>query len=312
MFALSRLVDGPSSIHDGVVLDRPIAAFDIETIPDPDLGRRLLGLEGSDRDVVHEMVRRRLEETEGASEYPQLPWQRVVCVCATVLDPESGQVQIRALGGDAMDERSHVEGFFRMVSAERAPRLVSWNGGGFDLPVLRYRAMMLGVAAPDFYRADGERRWNNYQNRYHDLHTDVMDALSSFGASMRIGLDTLGKVLGLPGKAFLDRAIYDHVLDGEAARVIEYCKLDTVETLLVFLVWAFHTGQLTESELRRAVGGVQTTIGELPYEGWRDIETQLEAWPAWAQGITTAQAGRQLDERANASAQRASGQHRHR
>jgi hypothetical protein len=34
-----------------------------------------------------------------------------------------------------------------------------------------------------------------------------MDVLSGYGASMRIGLGTLGKVLGLPGKAFLDRAI---------------------------------------------------------------------------------------------------------
>lgn len=265
------------------MLDRPIAAFDIETIPDPDLGRRLLGLGGSDTDVVHEMVRRRLAETDGASEYPQLPWQRVVCVCATVLDPESGQVEIRALGGDAMDERRHIEGFYELVSAApQPPRLASWNGGGFDLPVLRYRAMMLGIAAPDFYRADGDRRRNNYQNRYHDLHTDVMDVLSGFGASMRVGLDTTGKVLGLPGKAFLDRAIYDHVLDGEFGRVVEYCKLDTVSTLLVFLTYAHHTGHISTGQLRRLVDGVRRAVAELEYPGWREVEAGLRGWPAWA------------------------------
>lgn len=270
------------------MLDRPIAAFDIETIPDPDIGRRLLGLEGSDADVVHEMVRRRLEETDGASEYPQLPWQRVVCVCATVLEPESAKVEICALGGNAMDERSHVEGFYRLVSSmPEPPRLVSWNGGGFDLPVLRYRAMMLGIAAPDFYRVDGDRRWNNYQNRYHDLHTDVMDALSGFGASMRVGLDTMSRVIGLPGKAFLDRAIYDHVIDGEHARVVEYCKLDTVETLLVFLSWAHHTGQLPAEQLGRFVGGVRQAIAGLAYEGWREIEAGIDGWPGWARAGDT-------------------------
>lgn len=265
------------------MLDRPIVAFDIETIPDPDIGRRLLGIAGSDAEVVHEMVRLRVEETSGSSEYPQLPWHRIVSICATTLEPETGKVAIRALGGAAMNERSHIEGFFGLVTEElESPRLVSWNGSGFDLPVIRYRSMMLGIAAPDFYRTDGDRRWNNYQNRYQDLHTDLMDVLSGYGASMRIGLGTLSKVLGLPGKAFLDRAIYDHVLDGEDLRVAEYCKLDTVETMLVWLVWAFHTGQISQSDVRRYVDGVREAIGTLSYAGWRGIEVDLEGWPAWA------------------------------
>lgn len=266
------------------MLDRPIVAFDIETIPDPDIGRRLLGIAGSDAEVVHEMVRVRLGETGGGSEYPQFPWHRVVSICATTLDPEASSVSIRALGGAAMNERSHIEGFFRLVTQElESPKLVSWNGSGFDLPVIRYRSMTLGITAPDFYRTDGDRRWNNYQNRYHDLHTDLMDVLSGHGASLRTGLGTLCRVLGLPGKAFLDRAIYDHVLDGEDLRVAEYCKLDTVETMLVFLVWAFHTGQVSQSELRRYVDGVREAIGTLSYVGWRGIEVDLEGWPAWAQ-----------------------------
>lgn len=96
------------------MLDRPIAAFDIETIPDPDLGRRLLGIEGDDAAVVREMVRRKLEETGGRTDYPQSPWHRVVSACVTLLDPASGKVDIRALGGAPFDEWSHVAGFFRL------------------------------------------------------------------------------------------------------------------------------------------------------------------------------------------------------
>lgn len=77
------------------MFDRPVAALDIETIPDPELGRRVLGISGTDAHVIHELVRRRLAETEGGTEYPQHPWQRVVCVCVSTLDPESGRVEIR-------------------------------------------------------------------------------------------------------------------------------------------------------------------------------------------------------------------------
>lgn len=264
------------------MLDRPIVAFDIETIPDPDIGRRLLALEGTDTEVVLEMVRRRLEETKGSTEYPQLPWHRVVTICATVLDPASGHVEMRALGGDVLDERSHIDGFFRLVSELDSPRLVSWNGNGFDLPVIRYRAMMLGIAAPAFYRTDGERKWNNYQNRFHDLHVDLMDVLSGHGASMRIGLGTIGKVLGLAGKSFLDRPIYTHILEGDGARVVEYCKNDTLETLLVFLRWGFHCGWLSGEQLEQLTDSARGAVAREPFEGWREIEESLMGWPGTA------------------------------
>jgi predicted PolB exonuclease-like 3'-5' exonuclease len=265
------------------MFDRPIVAFDIETIPDPDVGRRAQGIAGTDLEVVHEMVRRRLAETEGSTEYPQLPWHRVVCVCATILDPARRTVELRHLGGEALDEKRHLEGFYRLVGQElSSPRIVSWNGGGFDLPVMRYRAMVHGVAAPDFYRTDDDRRFANYQSRCHDLHVDVMDVLSGYGAAMRAGLGTMGELLGLPGKRFLERAIYDHVLDGEAAFVVEYCKLDTVETLLVFLVWAFHAGHLSKPDLVATVDAVRQAIEHEPFDGWRDVARSLETWPRWA------------------------------
>ncbi|HEV3189928.1 MAG TPA: hypothetical protein VGY54_05490 [Polyangiaceae bacterium] len=158
---------------------------------------------------------------------------------------------------------------------------MSWNGGGFDLPVLRYRALLHGIAAPDFYGVNGDRHWNSYQNRYHDAHVDVMDALSGFGNAMRAGLGTMSDLLGLPGKSFLDRAIYDHVLDGDAATVVEYCKLDTVDTMLVFLVWAFHIGRASERELRAAVDAVRSAVSLEAFDGWRSIASGLEGWPRW-------------------------------
>lgn len=73
------------------MLDRPLAAFDIETIPDPDIGRRVYGLEGGDQAIVHEMVRLRLEETEDHTEYPQLPFHRVVTIGVAWLNPDKAK-----------------------------------------------------------------------------------------------------------------------------------------------------------------------------------------------------------------------------
>ena len=71
------------------------------------------------------------------------------------------------------------------------------------------------------------------------------------------------------------------MLAGELPRIIEYCKLDTVETLLAFLSFAHHTGDVSEEDLRRYVGGVRTTVATQPFEGWRIVEESLKDWPRW-------------------------------
>jgi hypothetical protein len=105
-------------------------------------------------------------------------------------------------------------------------------------------------------------KWNNYQGRYHDMHVDVMDALSGFGAS--------------------HRPIYDHVLDGDGPRVVEYCKLDTVETMLVFLAWGHHCGWVSPSQMRAFVDSVAEVLAAEPFAGWEPVALALSGWPEWA------------------------------
>src|SRR5690606_16092256 len=152
-------------------------------------------------------------------------------------------------------ERSHVEEFFAFVERRgtwsgqdpgvttAGPyRLVSWNGSGFDLPILRYRAMAHGVVAADFNRRDGNRKHDHYFARFGTLHVDVMDELSSYGASPRAGLDAVAKALHFPSKDFLSKPIQEHLIAADHATIIEYCKLDTLLTLLVYLSWGRHAG----------------------------------------------------------------------
>src|SRR5438093_810593 len=111
------------------MLDKPLVAFDIETIPDPDIGRRIHGLAGTDAEVVRAMVDKRRQETDGRTDYPQSPHHRIVCACATIVRPDR-RVEIRRIGND--DERTTIDAFYRLISELGRPRLLSWNGGGFD------------------------------------------------------------------------------------------------------------------------------------------------------------------------------------
>jgi hypothetical protein len=114
------------------------------------------------------------------------------------------------------------------------------------------------------------------------MHVDLMDVLSGYGASMRIGLGTLGPILGLTGKSFLEGPCYAHILKGDEALVHEYCKLDTLTTLLLFLVWIHHRGDLPVERLREFVTTIRDAIEEEELEAWTEVAAGLEHWPEWA------------------------------
>lgn len=265
-------------------MDRPLAAFDIETIPDPELGRRLFGFEGSDETIVEAMLRRRLEETEGEKDFHQPPYHRIVAIAVAWLDPSTSAFKLGVPGPDAVDERDLLAAFFRVIeNAKTAPRLVSWNGRAFDLPVVRYRSMLHGVPAPCLNRADGEWKFNNYLNRYHDMHVDLMDVLTGYGGSERVRLDDLCRIMGLPGKTVTKGSkVYIHMLRGEVDLVREYCELDALNTLMLYLLWAVHRGRLSHDNLKRHV---DTVISGLRVKevrkGWLQYADALVHWPGW-------------------------------
>ncbi len=265
------------------MLTRPLIAFDIETVPDPDFGRRALGFEGDNAAVIEAMTSRRLEETEGRTQYPSPPLHRIVTIAAARLDLDGGSFEVDTLGGEAWDEKSHLEGFARLFhDTSRPPRLVSWNGNGFDLPVIRYRAMLHGVPLPALYRTDGEWKWNNYQSRYHDMHVDLMDVLAGYGASRWVGLGQMCDLLGVPSKEFIEGEVYENILRGDEELVREYCKLDVVSTILVFLSWLVQRGDLEAASLSDSVEGIRQVLAQEEFEGWRAIAEGLRGWPTYA------------------------------
>jgi predicted PolB exonuclease-like 3'-5' exonuclease len=148
--------------------------FDIETVPDTSLGENLLGLEGiSDEDIAKAMQFKRLQET--GNDFLPLYQHRIVAISVTLRDPSGFKVW--SLGDEQSQEKELVERFYEGIE-KFTPVLVSWNGSGFDLPVLHYRALLHGVQAPRYWdmgNDDREFRFNNYISRFHWRHVDLMD-----------------------------------------------------------------------------------------------------------------------------------------
>jgi hypothetical protein len=233
-----------------------VLIFDIETIPDIASGRRLYELEGlSDADVAKVMFHKRREET-GTSEFLRHHLHRVAAI--SVVLRQADQLRVWSLGDESSDEAEIIRRFFEGVE-KYTPTLVSWNGGGFDLPVLHYRSLVHGISAPRYWDTgehDRDFKWNNYLSRYHARHTDLMDVLSAYQPRATAPLDDIAQVLGFPGKLGMDGSqVWDAYQAGKLAEIRAYCETDVLNTYLVYLRFELIRGNLDqkgyETETRR-------------------------------------------------------------
>jgi 3'-5' exonuclease len=240
--------------------------FDIETVPDAELGRRL-GFEGDDHAVAAQMLAAR-EEASGSSFLP-LEQHRVVAI--STLLRSAGQVQVWSLGAVDSPEDDLIRRFFGGIDKLR-PTLVSWNGSGFDLPVLHYRMLRHGIASPTYWEA-GERdrdfKWNNYLNRYHMRHVDLMDVLSAYQARGRASLEHVALLLGLPGKLGMSgERVFDNWKENRIAEIRAYCETDVLNTYLVWLRFVLVRGLLTEREHSLELERVRNWLAERAEPHW--------------------------------------------
>ena len=250
--------------------------FDIETIPDVEAGRQLLDLDGlSDEDVAKAMTFKRQQAV--GHDFLPLHQHRVVAIAATLRTADSFTVW--SLGDEESGEAEIVQRFFDGVE-KYSPDLVSWNGGGFDLPVLHYRALKHGVRAPRYWEtgdSDREFRWNNYLSRYHWRHIDLMDVLANFNNRAFARLDEIAVMLGFPGKLGMSGdKVWDTYLEGGLGRIRDYCETDVLNTWLVFLRFEFMRGNLDDKDLEREFGLVRKTLAGMDRP---HLDEFLAAWP---------------------------------
>lgn len=263
---------------------RTLFVFDIETVPDTDVVPNLTGfLEPGVAARRAELDRYHLEATEGRNAFPRQPFHKVVAISFLEAEIErdgtgEGYVlrELRSGGKADYDEKTLLQGFFQHFERLK-PRLVSFNGRTFDLPVLKYRAMKHGIAAPFLHQAGD--KWANYGSRYSsDWHCDLLEVLSDYGASARVKLNEVCAAMGFPGKFGTEGSQVAALVDeGRIQEVRDYCETDVLNTYLVYLRWKLHTGALSAEGYDRAVADViayiQAEMDKRPHLG-----AFLEAW----------------------------------
>jgi hypothetical protein len=157
--------------------------------------------------------------------------------------------------------------------------MVSWNGSGFDLQVLHYRAMIHGLQAHRYWdQGEDERdfKWNNYISRYHGRHTDLMDLLALYNARANAPLDELAKLCGFPGKLGMDGSqVWPAWQAGQLAQICAYCETDVANTFLLYCRFQLLRGALTPEQYRRELDLLREAAGGWPGEHWREF---LAAW----------------------------------
>ena len=253
-----------------------VLVFDIETIPDVDSGRRLYRLDGlNDHDVANVMFHRRRQET-GESEFLRPHLHRIVAISAVLRTREAFKVW--SLGEPESSEQELVQRFFDGI--ERfVPTLVSWNGTSFDLPVIHYRALLHGVAGPRYWDTGDEDqsfRWNNYLNRFHSRHTDLMDVLAAYQGRASASLDDVATMLGLPGKIGIGGAnVWDSYQEGRLIDIRNYCEIDVLNTYLIYLRYELIRGHLSKEQYHKEC---QLVREELIAVASPHFEQFLQAW----------------------------------
>jgi predicted PolB exonuclease-like 3'-5' exonuclease len=214
-----------------------IIVWDLETVPDLRGFAAAHGLIGT----TDEEVRSALGE-----KFPKHVYHSIVCIGALVAHREAERWVVDALGAPHCGERSEKELIAAFVGriAELSPQLVTFNGNSFDLPVLRYRALVNRVAAPGL-------SMRPYFHRYAEDAVDLCDVLSAFSSQGKATLHEICRVMGLPGKpeGIDGSEVAQYHRDGRIQDIADYCETDVVNTYRVWLRYELFRGKLTEKEL---------------------------------------------------------------
>jgi predicted PolB exonuclease-like 3'-5' exonuclease len=255
--------------------------FDTESVPD---GRLLGKVKYSGEDISdEEAVRRAQEEARSqsrvGSDFIPVTFQVPVAVCVIRVASDYGLQRITPIGAPSYRPREIVEQFWSGVGShlkEHARmKLVTFNGRGFDLPLLELAAFRYRVAC-------GRAYFDRSRDRFRSNHIDLLDWLGNVGA-IRLpgGLNLLSKILGKPGK--MDVAgdqVYEMHRAGRLQEINDYCMYDTLDTYFVFLRTRVMTGEITgkqEEELvERARAWLAGRVSESP-----GLAKYLENWGAW-------------------------------
>lgn len=237
-----------------------VLVFDIETIPDIDAGRRLYDLDGlSDNEISQAMFA--LRRAKSGNEF--LPhYLQKICAISLVLS-QGSQLKVWSLGDENSDEKELITRFFAGID-KHTPTLISWNGSGFDLPVLHYRSLLHGISAPTYWETGEHQqsfKWNNYLSRFHYRHIDLMDLIAGYQNKAFAPLDDISTLLGFPGKMGMSGSkVWEHYAAGQIKEIRDYCETDVLNTYCVYLRFELIRGVINHDEYSNSITRLKTYL----------------------------------------------------
>lgn len=224
----------------------PLMVFDIETVPDSNIGREKLSpiKDLDEQSIMHAMIKcHKQQQSINGIGYPSgmLPLYMHKVVAISVLIRTRDKIMVWSLGDESSQEEEIISRFFSGID-KYTPELISWNGTGFDLPVLNHRALMYGISSSKYWdqgTLDNNYKWNNYLNRYHQRHIDVMDVLAMHQPRANAPLNDIAVKLGAPGKMGLSgNMVMDMYIKGDITTIRNYCETDVINTFLTYLAFS--------------------------------------------------------------------------
>ncbi len=252
-----------------------VLVFDIETVPDIDGCRRLYNLHGLADDDVAKAVLHKRRQQANTELLPHHLYQ-VVCISAVLRSHD--QFKVWSLGDLASEESDLLQRFYSGIE-RYTPDLVSWNGSGFDLPVIHYRSLLYPVKALHYWENgsnDSSFQYNNYLNRYHERHTDLMDVLAAYSPHANAPLDEIASLCGFPGKMNMSSdKVWDAYLDGNIKSIRDYCETDVLNTYLIYLNYERNRGNIEQTQYR---GECRLVRDSLINSGHEHLQTFEKSW----------------------------------
>lgn len=237
-----------------------ILVFDIETIPDVEAGKKLYGLDGlSDFDTAQALFALRRAKV-GNDFLPH--YLQKICAISVVLS-QGSQIKVWSLGDQQSDEKELISRFFAGID-KHIPTLVSWNGSGFDFPVLHYRSLIHGISAPSYWEVGENQqnfRWNNYLSRFHYRHIDLMDIIAGYQNRAFAPLDDIASILGFPGKMGMSGSkVWEQYQEGQIKSIRDYCETDVLNTYCVYLRFEMIRGIITQEEYAQQISHLKNYL----------------------------------------------------
>lgn len=223
-----------------------VAIFDCETIPDVRLCKKEFGLDTSEPLAISNQSFQKQLEKSGSSFLP-LPFHQVVAISAVIADEFGNFKRVNTIQGES--EKDFIAEFFNFIDKHN-PKLISFNGRSFDMPMLLIRAMRYNLSCQAFFEKEnshfGKSKWDNYRYRYSDrFHVDLMDHIGEFGAARGLNLNTLCSMANLPGK-FDTKGdqVVELYYQKEHQKIFEYCESDTLNTYWLYLKYELLKGNI--------------------------------------------------------------------